>query len=87
MAADLEYRGRLIPLEIGESIMSEAYEYGEDFDDDEELDEEDMIRMEIMEAEANEVWLEEPADEDEDSNAWQEKMEKMEQMKRLAGLL
>ena len=67
--------------------MSEAYEYGEDFDDDEELDEEDMIRMEIMEAEANEVWLEEPADEDEDSNAWQEKMEKMEQMKRLAGLL
>ena len=67
--------------------MTEAYEYGEDlFDDDEELDEDDRVRMEILEAEASQVWLEEPADEDEDSNAWQEKMEKMEQLKRMAGL-
>ena len=66
--------------------MTEAYEYGEDLFDDDEPDEEDRIRMEIMEAEAAEIWLEEPADEDEDSNAWQEKMERMEQLKRLAGL-
>ena len=67
--------------------MSEAYEYGEDlFDEDEELDEDDRIRMEILEAEAAQIWLEEPADEGEDSNAWQEKMEKMEQLRRQAGL-
>ena len=76
----------LQPL-TGGVIMSEAYEYGEDlFDDDEELDEDDRIRMEILEAESAQIWLEEPADEGEDSNAWQEKMEKMEQLKRMAGL-
>ncbi len=44
--------------------MSEAYEYGEDDFEDEIPDEDDEIRMEILEAEANEVWLEEPGDED-----------------------
>ena len=64
--------------------MTEAYEYGEDlFDDDEELTEEDKIRMEIMEAETNEVWLEEPADEEDSGAAWAEKIEKM---KRFTGL-
>ena len=44
--------------------MSEAFEYGEDDFGDEPLDEEDRIRMEILEAEANEIWQEEPGDED-----------------------
>ena len=44
--------------------MSEAYEYGEDDFEDEVLDEEDRIRMEILAAEANEIWQEEPGDED-----------------------
>ena len=47
--------------------MSEAYEYGEDDPDDEILDEEDRIRMEILEAEANEVWQEEPGDEEDEA--------------------
>ena len=63
--------------------MSEAYEYGEDFSEDEELDEEDKIRMEILEAETNEVWLEEPADEEESDD---DLAEKMERMKRFMGL-
>ncbi len=46
--------------------MSEAYEYGEDDFEDEVLDEEDRIRMEILEAEANEIWQEEPGDEDDE---------------------
>ena len=46
--------------------MSEAYEYGEDGFEDEVLDEEDRIRMEILEAEANEIWQEEPGDEDDE---------------------
>ena len=47
--------------------MSEAYEYGEDdFEEEYEDDGNDDIRAEIMEAEMNEVWLEEPADEDDD---------------------
>ena len=46
--------------------MSEAYEYGEDDFEDEILDEEDRIRMEILEAEANEIWQEEPGDEDDE---------------------
>lgn len=46
--------------------MSEAWEYGEDDFEDDIPDEDDEIRMQILEAEANEVWLEEPADEDED---------------------
>ena len=46
--------------------MSEAYEYGEDDFEDETLDEEDRIRMEILEAEANEIWQEEPGDEDDE---------------------
>ena len=45
--------------------MSEMLEYGEDeFDDDEIMDEEDQMRMAILEAEANEVWQEEPGDEE-----------------------
>ena len=47
--------------------MSEAFEYGEDDFEDEIPDEDDEIRREIMEAEANEVWLEEPGDEDEEA--------------------
>ena len=46
--------------------MSEAYEYGEDDFEDEVLDEEDRLRMEILEAEANEIWQEEPGDEDDE---------------------
>ena len=47
--------------------MSEAYEDGEDdFDEDEVLDEEDRLRMEILEAEANEIWQEEPGDDDDE---------------------
>ena len=48
--------------------MSEAYEYGdEEFDDEEPLSEEDRIRMEIMDAEEGEIWLEEPGDEDDEA--------------------
>lgn len=47
--------------------MSEAFEYGEDDFEDEPFDEEDRIRMEILEAEANEVWQEEPGDEDDEA--------------------
>ena len=46
--------------------MTEAYEYGEDDFEDEIPDEEDRILMEILEAETNEVWLEEPGDEDDE---------------------
>ena len=47
--------------------MSEAWEYGEDDDIEDEIsDEDDEIRMQILEAEANEVWLEEPGDEDDE---------------------
>ena len=48
--------------------MSEAYEYGEDrFNDDEdEFDEDDEMRMAILEAEANEVWKEEPGDDEDE---------------------
>lgn len=49
--------------------MSEAYEYGEDrFNEEEELDEEDEMRMAILEAEANEVWQEEPGDEEDEAH-------------------
>lgn len=44
--------------------MSEAYEYGEDDFEDEIPDEEDEMRRAILEAETNEVWLEEPGDEE-----------------------
>ena len=45
--------------------MRDILEYGEEIpDDDDSLDEEDRIRMEIMAAEAEEVWQEEPGDED-----------------------
>ena len=40
--------------------MSEIPEY----DEDEVMDEEDLMRMAILEAEANEVWQEEPGDEE-----------------------
>ena len=52
-----------------DGFMSEAYEYGEDeFDEeDEALSEEDRIRMEILEAENNEVWQEEPGDEEDEA--------------------
>lgn len=48
--------------------MSEAYEYGEDeFDEEDYIDDgNDDIRAEIMEAEINEVWLEEPGDEEDE---------------------
>lgn len=46
--------------------MSEAFDYEEDEFEDEALSEEDRLRMEIMDAETNEVWLEEPGDEDEE---------------------
>ena len=49
--------------------MSEAYDYSKDrYNDEEELDEEDEMRMAILEAEANEVWLEEPGDEEDEEN-------------------
>ncbi len=65
-----------VPLEIisgggsqfKEEIMSEAYEYGEEDFEEEELDEEDEMRMAILEAEANEVWQEEPGDEEDEAN-------------------
>ena len=47
--------------------MSEAYEYGEDEFEEEDYDEANEMRMEIMEAEANEVWLEEPGDEEDEA--------------------
>ncbi len=47
--------------------MSEAYDYEDDEFEDEIPDEDDEIRMEIMEAEANEVWLEEPGDEEDEA--------------------
>ena len=46
--------------------MSEAYEYGEDDFEDEIPDEDDEMRRAILEAEINEVWLEEPGDEDDE---------------------
>lgn len=47
--------------------MRDVQEYDEDaFDEEEEWDDADEMRMAIMEAEANEVWLEEPGDEDEE---------------------
>ncbi len=44
--------------------MSEEYP---EYFGDEELDEEDEIRRLILEAEANQFWLEEPGDDEEDS--------------------
>jgi hypothetical protein len=47
--------------------MKDVFEYGEDdYEDDVIFDEEDEIRMAILEAETNEIWLEEPGDEDEE---------------------
>lgn len=48
--------------------MSEAYEYGEDDFEDEIPDEDDEMRRAILEAETNEVWLEEPGDEEDELN-------------------
>ena len=46
--------------------MSDVIEYGEDeFEDDDVYDEDDEIRMAILEAESEKVWLEEPGDVDE----------------------
>ncbi|MBQ6505073.1 MAG: hypothetical protein IJI57_14290 [Flexilinea sp.] len=47
--------------------MSETFEYGEDSFGEEEFDEEDEMRMAILEAEANEVWQEEPGDEEDEN--------------------
>lgn len=48
--------------------MRDILEYEEDdFDEEYEDDGNDDIRREIMEAETNEVWLEEPADEDDNT--------------------
>ena len=47
--------------------MSEAYDYDDDDIEDEIPDEDDEVRMEILEAEANEVWLEEPGDEEDEA--------------------
>ena len=42
------------------------YEYGEDEFEDEIPDEDDEMRRAILEAEINEVWLEEPGDEEDE---------------------
>ena len=47
--------------------MSEAYEYGEDEFEDDVFDEDDEIRQQILDAEANEVWQEEPGDEEDEA--------------------
>ena len=47
-------------------MMSEAYEYGEDDFEDEIPDEDDEMRRAILEAEINEVWLEEPGDDEDE---------------------
>ncbi len=47
--------------------MSEAYEYGEDDIEDDVFDEDDEIRQQILEAEADEVWQEEPGDEEDEA--------------------
>lgn len=44
--------------------MSETFEYGEEGFGGEDFDEEDEMRKAILEAEANEVWQEEPGDEE-----------------------
>ena len=46
--------------------MSDTFEYGEENFGEEEYDEEDEMRMAILEAEANEVWQEEPGDEEDE---------------------
>lgn len=48
--------------------MKDPFEYDEDYLEDEEFDEDDEVRKAILEAETNEVWLEEPGDEDEESS-------------------
>ncbi|MBQ4513747.1 MAG: hypothetical protein II969_12200 [Anaerolineaceae bacterium] len=48
--------------------MSEVYEYGEDDFEDEIPDEDDEMRRAILEAETNEVWLEEPGDDEDELN-------------------
>ena len=49
--------------------MKDPFEYEEDIPeedfDEEDFDEDDEVRRAILEAETNEVWLEEPGDEDE----------------------
>lgn len=47
--------------------MNDILEYGDEIPEDDVLDEEDRLRMEIMAAEADEVWLEEDADEDDEA--------------------
>lgn len=49
--------------------MRDVIEYGEDeFEDDDVYDEDDEIRMAILEAESEKVWLEEPGDDDDESD-------------------
>ena len=48
--------------------MRDILEYGEDDDLEDEIpDEDDEIRRLILEAESNEVWLEEPGDEEDEA--------------------
>ena len=48
--------------------MKDPFEYDEeDFEEEESFDEDDEIRMAILEAEANEVWKEEPGDEEDEA--------------------
>ena len=44
--------------------MKDPFEYGEDEIEEDVFDEDDEVRMAILQAEADEVWLEEPGDED-----------------------
>ena len=46
--------------------MRDPFEYDEDIPEDDDFDEDDEVRRAILEAETNEVWLEEPGDEDEE---------------------
>lgn len=66
MESDMGSRKRTFPLEI-RGVMSEAYEYGEDDIEDDVFDEEDEMRQQILEAEMNEVWQEEPGDEEDEA--------------------
>lgn len=46
--------------------MKDPFEYDEEDPEEEIFDEDDEIRMAILEAETNEVWLEEPCDEEDE---------------------
>ena len=46
--------------------MKDPFEYDEEDPEEEIFDEDDEIRRAILDAETNEVWLEEPGDEEEE---------------------